>query len=234
MPPGSDNTIADVIRQMQDIAEELPALDGVACFNRMYLQVTELVKTNLKAGNYFVDDAFIERLDVTFAQLYLDAVGASKAGKPVNSAWTPLFTARKRPNVWPIQFALAGMNAHINHDLPLAVIATCEERNISPETPSIGEDYQRVNTILADVEQQIRDSFESDRVRLATRDAEPLLHVISSFSIAEVRDAAWASTQTLWHLRDMNHLYTMTLDALTTCVAVAGNLLLTPISAPPA
>ena len=27
----------------------------------------------------------------------------------------------------PIQFALAGMNAHINRDLPLALVETCDE-----------------------------------------------------------------------------------------------------------
>ena len=41
------------------------------------------------------------------------------------TAWQPLFERRADPGIEPIQFALAGMNAHINHDLPLAVVATC-------------------------------------------------------------------------------------------------------------
>ena len=32
-----------------------------------------------------------------------------------------------------IQFALAGMNAHINHDLALALLTTDAQRNVVPD-----------------------------------------------------------------------------------------------------
>ena len=37
--------------------------------------------------------------------------------------------------ILPIQFALAGMNAHIENDLPLAVVATCTARRRTPTSP---------------------------------------------------------------------------------------------------
>ena len=58
----------------------------------------------------------------------------------------PLFTQRSKKGVAPLQFALAGMNAHINRDLPVALVATCRELGIelrdgSPEQA----DYVQVN-----------------------------------------------------------------------------------------
>ncbi|HEY3873032.1 MAG TPA: DUF5995 family protein [Actinocrinis sp.] len=50
MPIGAPGTIADVIARMQQIEKDLPPDDGVACFNDMYLQVTQLVNQELAAG----------------------------------------------------------------------------------------------------------------------------------------------------------------------------------------
>jgi len=36
---------------------------------------------------------------------------------------------------WPIQFAFVGMNAHINHDLPLAVVVTCKKLGKDLDSP---------------------------------------------------------------------------------------------------
>ena len=118
--------VAEVTHRMQEIRDSLDPHDGVACFNRMYLQVTELIGQNLIEG-FFEDDAFVERLDVIFAGLYFQGVDSVGVDQKPNRSWKPLFDARSNRVVWPIQFALAGMNAHINHDLTLAVITTCQE-----------------------------------------------------------------------------------------------------------
>jgi hypothetical protein len=44
--PGID----DVVARMQAIAAGLPEADGVACFNRMYLEVTQLVRARIADG----------------------------------------------------------------------------------------------------------------------------------------------------------------------------------------
>ena len=43
----------------------------------------------------------------------------------------------------PVQFALAGMNAHINHDLPLAVVSTCSALATAPEVGPHFADWRR-------------------------------------------------------------------------------------------
>ena len=99
----------------------------------------------------FADARFLERLDVGFAGLFfaaLDEFERAPAGAP--HAWLPLFTQRAKKGVAPLQFALAGMNAHINRDLPVALVATCRELGIDLRegSPEQG-DYVQVNAVLA-------------------------------------------------------------------------------------
>ena len=64
---------------MEAIAAALPAADGLAYFNRMYLDVTRQVNSQLGQG-FFADPAFMTQLDAAFANLYFAAAGA--AGTP--------------------------------------------------------------------------------------------------------------------------------------------------------
>src|SRR5689334_13928904 len=110
------SSVAEVIARMQAIFAPLPQSDGVACFVRLYLAVTEEVRRRL-TGVTFADPAFMGRLDVGFANLFFAAADAAQAPP----AWAPLFEARAQKGIAPLQFALAGMNAHINRDLPVAL-----------------------------------------------------------------------------------------------------------------
>ena len=107
---------------------ELPPGDGAGVFNRMYLDVTERVAAALQRARSS-DAGFMAEFDVRFAHLWLTAYDAVAGGRKPPSAWKPLFEEPGTPGVLPIQFALAGMNAHIEHDLPLAVVETCRARH---------------------------------------------------------------------------------------------------------
>ena len=52
----SPGPVAAVIERMRTIRDGLDPRDGVACFNRMYLQVTELIGQNLVEG-FFEDNS---------------------------------------------------------------------------------------------------------------------------------------------------------------------------------
>ena len=65
-------SVAGAIARMEEIAAALPAADGLACFNRMYLDVTRQVSSQLGQG-FFADPAFMTNLDVAFANLYFAA-----------------------------------------------------------------------------------------------------------------------------------------------------------------
>ena len=153
-------SVAGAIARMEAVAAALPAADGLACFNRMYLDVTQQVNSQLGQG-FFADPAFMTQLDVAFANLYFAAAGTAGTPAAAPLAWRPLAEQRGVAGIEPVQFALAGMNAHINHDLPLAMVSTCTALATSPEAGPHFADYQKVDQLLDAAEQSVRESFES-------------------------------------------------------------------------
>jgi hypothetical protein len=226
VPPSQPVSVDALVARMQEIDRALPADDGVGDFNRMYLRVTELVRDRLVAG-WFANPAFVTRLDLVFAGLYLDAVDAAVP----DPSWAPLFTSRREPGRVPIQFALAGMNAHINHDLPVAVVTTCRQLGLTPDSPGVEADYQRVNELLAAVQEEVRRSF-LDGIALAGDEeyAGPVANHVSGWSITRARDAAWTNARVLWSLDGAEPLRTEFLATLSRTVGMAGRYLLTPVA----
>jgi Family of unknown function (DUF5995) len=220
------STIADVIARMQTIDASLGRKDGVAIFNRLYLQVTRAVDA-ASAGTDFENQPFVERLDVVFAGLYFDAEAtiASSGSCPV--AWRPLVETRSQPRE-PIQFALAGMAAHINHDLPIAVLTTCQELGLAPEDDSaVHRDYQRVDGLLATVETQVAGWFDTGLIA-DIEDVTPKKtdEAIAMWSIVAARGVAWEHAKLLWHLRDIAPLRESYLDVLAGMTELAARAML--------
>ena len=87
---------SDVLAVMSDIDRVLDPRDGISCFNRLYLAVTEGVLA-AASQNRYRNPLFITTLDVAFANLYFVALRAFDAGAAfVPQAWAPLFEARAR------------------------------------------------------------------------------------------------------------------------------------------
>ncbi len=217
---------------MQATLAALARWDGVACFTRLYLAVTEGVQSRL-VGVDFQDPRFLERLDIAFADLFFNALETFRRDpSAAPPAWLPLFQARSRHGVAPVQFALAGMNAHINRDLPVALVTTCREFGISPvEGSSQHADYERINQLLATVEARVKRQYLSGWLRSIDR----LLHrvdrlddVVAMWDISRARDAAWINAEALWAVRDNADLFDRYLATLDRMVGFAGRGLLVP------
>jgi hypothetical protein len=226
-PPAA--SIDEVIARMRAIDASLAPDDGVACFNRMYLDVTDSVDDELQLGS-FADPAFVAHLDVVFANLYFAAVDALYGPLAnVPAAWLPLLATRGEPGIEPVQFALAGMNAHINHDLPIAVVTTCADLSTVPDAGSHHDDYQRVDALLDAADQSIRESFESPDVASLDRHVAAVANLIGNWSINTARDVAWDTALALWDVRDHPVATELLSGALARTVAMASRLLLVPV-----
>src|ERR1035441_6244614 len=118
-------SISDVLETLQAIGATCVDEDGLKWFNWLYLQVTQAVETRVAAGG-FTDPAWLAQLDVQFARLYFSALKSSLSGEATSGCWQVLFDRRNHSVIARIQFAVAGINAHINHDLPEAIVATCQ------------------------------------------------------------------------------------------------------------
>lgn len=221
-------TVDEVVARLRQIDADLPTNDGVHVFNRVYLTVTERVAALIGRGDTFRDDAAASELDVRFADLWFGAYDAAAAGERPPSPWRPLFEDRHGPDRLPIQYALAGINAHIEHDLALALVSTCESRGTSPEDRAVQHDFEAINDVLAGVEAEIRRSFLAE-AGLALDDAVgPAAHLVSAWSIDKARDAAYLHARTIWELRRTTFLRGRYVDALGDAVGLASRLLLTP------
>jgi hypothetical protein len=215
-----------VVALMRAIVKALPSRDGVAAFTTLYLSVTEAVGGGAR-DQAFEDERFTRALDVTFANLYFDALRAFAGGGSVPAAWAPLVEARGRNDVFPLQFALAGMNAHINRDLPVALVSTCEKLGVDLRSSSAQHrDFRRIDAILADTEARVKGRFITGELAELDGALGQLDDCVAMWKVERAREAAWVNAQALWALRGAPRLrshFVVTLDRM---VGFAGRGLL--------
>lgn len=216
--------VARVTARMREIGVGLPPHDGVAVFNRVYLSVTEELERRLNSG-HFEDRAATGELGARFAERYTDAVDAEATAEGAPACWRPLFHLRRHPSVHPLQFALAGINAHIGHDLPLALLDTCRARGAEPG--DLEADFERIGELLTGLEERIREDLMPGPDLLDV--ADPLTHLIGSWSLDRARGGAWLAFRALWGLRAFGDLLEEMAEGLDATVGLAGRCLLTPL-----
>lgn len=184
-------TIAEVIAVMQSIDALLPESDGLKWFNRMYLMVTEQVDLN-PPGGAWQNPAWIERLDVVFAGFYFGAVADCLAGQETAASWRALFEARFNGGIDRIQFALAGMNAHINHDLALALLKTDADLNVIPAADGAEHrDFEAVNELLNKLMPSVLTMLATDALGYLAQDTGKAGRILAYWNICRARDLAW-------------------------------------------
>ncbi len=232
MEGGTPGDVVDPIEavaaRMEAIAAPLPESDGVARFNELYLAVTRAVMLETSEDS-FEAPGFISRLDVVFADLYFAAIDDSLAGRELPRAWAPLFERRHTEGIAPLQFAIAGMNAHINHDLALSLVATSRELgfDLDRDTPQ-HRDYTAVDAILERVQEEIKDRFTTGVIKDVDKAFGRADDLLATWSVGRARDNAWTQAQLLDAVGGNAFLRKQFLVALGRNVGFAGRALLIP------
>jgi hypothetical protein len=229
-------TIPDVIQILENIESICVDGDGLKWFNWLYLQVTQAVEARVNISNSsdpsrFANPSWIAALDVVFARYYFAAIQSGLSGAAMPGCWQVLFAVRSQPAEARIQFALAGMNAHINHDLLQAVVATCQITAIPPQHGTTQyNDYTALNTTLDSLIEAAKITL---RVRLLGDELPPvsaLDNTLAAWSVATAREAAFNNAELLWHLASdapmLGDAFLGTLDGFT---ALASKTLLVPV-----
>ncbi len=220
-------TVAEVKKRLETFDKQLPDTDGVKWFNKLYLEVTQQVA---QAAPTLKQEApgFLEALDVFFGNRYFDAFDAAEKRSYPYHAWKPLFKARGNRDIAPIQFALAGMNAHINHDLAIGVCDTCESRDATPGEPE-HHDYDSVNGLIGKVEKQMKTWMMTGLLKELDLAFNPVDDIVAVWNVERARDAAWIRAQVIWSLRDSEILKSSYEAMNDRAVGFAGGALLTPV-----
>ncbi len=222
-------TIGDVVDDLGALRGRLPRGDGVRYFNHLYLEVTTEVRRAVIAREA-ADPAFMEALDVAFANAYLAAVVAAQAGPgAAPPAWRPLFEQRFAKRVAPIQFALAGVNAHLNYDLPMQIVATCQARGMGLDDDSPQHrDFERMADVFQRAEAHAKRWMLTGVLRRLDRVLGHVDDRVAIWSLLRARDAAWTNALTLSHLAGAPELAEDFRDALAHTVGAFGRGLLVP------
>jgi hypothetical protein len=223
------HSIADVLRTLRAIDAMCVDTDGLKWFNWLYLQVTEAVQMRVSGSAAgFSSAAWLAELDVQFARLYFNALDASISGGQCPGCWSVLFGCRSNARLARIQFALSGINAHINRDLPDAIVATCHATHTVPVhgTPQYA-DYTSVNSTLDTL---IDSAKKTLHVRLPGDPLPPvsqLEDVIAAWKVSAARETAWVNAEALWNLpAPLTDNLKHSIDGVTT---VIGKALLVPV-----
>jgi hypothetical protein len=157
-------------------------------FALLYRMVTMRIRDGI-AANDFEDNARMEKLDVLFANRYLDAYHKESAGKKPSKSWTAAFEKTKKKDGLILQHLLLGINAHINLDLGIAAAETVGTGDLQ----KLKKDFNDINAILSDMvdDVQNRISKVSPLFRLFDPLAGRVDEKLANFSIGLARDGAW-------------------------------------------
>ncbi|MEU3706682.1 DUF5995 family protein [Streptomyces anulatus] len=209
-----------VIERMRGLRSRWPSGSGVAVFNEAYLGVVE--RSGPDFGGRGPDDRDAAPLGVRCAERYLSAVETA-GGRPPE-CWRPLLPYRRHPGVRPLQFALSGLHAHIGHDLVLAVVDSCHALGCAP--PDLDGEFERMGDLLVSLEERIHEDLMPGPELLGI--ADPLTHLVSSWSLERAREAAWSAARVLWRLRGFPSLAEEFRQRTDAGAGLVGRFLLTP------
>ncbi len=183
-------TIDDVIARLDQVIECcINERSRLGYFAALYRNVTVRVRDDIAAGR-FEDGPRMERLDVIFANRYLDALYQSWRGAPTTASWSVAFrTARLRSPII-FQHILLGMNAHINLDLALAAVETS-----GSDLPGLERDFQEITVLLGEMIDAVQERVNrvSPWFRIVDRVGGRTDEQVCAFAIRKARDTAWSA-----------------------------------------
>lgn len=193
-----------LIERMKRLLEPMEASgDPNRIFHATYLRTTIAVAEEIKRPGGFADPEWTERWDVAFADLYLNALEQLQTGTQPSRPWAVAFGARRELPV--LNRLLLGMNAHINYDLPQALLAviTDEEFDDAELIATREADHKAIDDILAS-----RVSAEGEELASIYGPGSRLDRLLKPFNqsgtrrfLREARQKVWANAISLSQAR---------------------------------
>ncbi len=189
------HTIDEVVEYLDDsIALARRERSRLGYFAALYRNVTINVREGILAGS-FEDGARMERLDVMFANRYLDALERYRRGEEPSKCWRTSFRAAESWHPIVLQHLLLGINAHINLDLGVAAAQTSPGAQLA----GLRRDFDSINDILRAMLDDVQDrlALVSPWMSVLDRAGGRTDEAIMNFSIDRAREAAWRVAERL-------------------------------------
>lgn len=177
--------------------------DARRFFLGVYRRTTAAVGEAIARGG-FADAAWTERWDLAFADLYLDALREWDRTGSAPGPWQVAFHAAvDGPRIPPRRHLLLGMNAHINYDLPQALLAVISDEEFDDRelVQRRAADHHRIDDILssrvAEEDRLLRrEEGPGDRTALG-RLLTPLNRARTRRLLQEARTKVWRNARVL-------------------------------------
>ena len=211
-----DRTIATVLDDMQRRIDAIPpAAAHRRIFAETYFRTTRAVGTAIEDAR-FEDPDWVEKWDVVFADFYLRAYDADCAGTAdsagtagtADSSDSSDSDSARVPRPWRLAFdapadlpalrhVLLGINAHVNYDLPQALLAVISDDDFTDPVLMARRrrDHERIDAVLAS-----RVAAEDDKLgprTLLDRVLDPLNRLGSKRFLKEARQKVWLNVEQL-------------------------------------
>jgi uncharacterized protein DUF5995 len=200
-------SIPEVVKRLEEIRDYaantslLGENDGIASFAKLYHVITRRVGEMVESGE-FQSSPFLVRLDLEFAERFFQALRRYAADiHTAPGVWRVLFDNRSDPNVAPVNFAVLGVNAHINFDLAHALIATW--RHVAPDGDDTESaqyhDYRLINEVFKMEMDGLRE--ELDSLLSHGPDGAPWdvgANWLADLVVTFTRDLAWDEAKGVW------------------------------------
>ena len=183
------NSIDEVIAVLEDIIiESKNNNDPLGYFAVLYQKVTIKVKEGIE-NNFFDDGPRMEKLDVVFANRYLEAYYSYQNNEAITASWKKTFELST--HYWPIvlQHLLMGMNAHINLDLGIAAAEISRNKKID----DLENDFNKINKILSSLVNDVQEDLAKiwPMLRIILKMTRKVDDFLVDFSMKLARDGAW-------------------------------------------
>jgi Family of unknown function (DUF5995) len=202
--------IAETAKELRALA--LAAGDASGYFPALYSRVTERIGASIEAGA-FQDGPGLDRFATQFASHY---IAAAHDHVRCPKCWQASWNVAADPRLLIVQHLLLGINAHVNYDLPRAVVEVADERG---DLLSIRHDFDAVNDVLAATYVDVVKDL--DRVSRWVNSASRLGggHAFN-FSLTLARARAWQAATAMYPLpAEGRSAYSDQLDQLVSVLA---------------
>jgi hypothetical protein len=176
--------------------------DRRAIFVTAYLVITNAIRRNV-AQQRFLDSDWAGRYAVCFANLYRQALlnFEQRNLEAVPKAWRLAFEAATQNRSLALQDLILGINAHINHDLAIAL----SEVTIDPDRQRRYIDHIKVNEVLRTATNQLQDQIcgvYAPILKVLDLAGGALDEELAFFSVVKARESAWVSAVSLANARN--------------------------------
>jgi hypothetical protein len=231
---GQPACIADVIRMQLAVQVELNKMppmfheNPVSDFNVLYTDITERILQRYERGGFEAQD-FLNLLDVEFGKRYFDALRAwcaESARTP--EVWKILFSRYQDERLRSLPCAVAGVNAHINYDLPFALLETWKVLGHNANDTPQHRDFLEINNVFYEAIPNLRHGFLSRWQRCVDLLNWHFDDWYENLLVRVSRARAWDKAQELWLIRDDPDALERERVELDRVATIAGEIVLSP------